>query len=69
MEALYTSVGGPALVLVGDGVHLRLHLGKVDSGWVEPRSLARLNEAYRPRVIIQLDVAVLRAVFEPGKSW
>jgi hypothetical protein len=63
IEAVYYHAGQPALVLIGDGVNLRLRLGEEDTGWVEPRSLARLEGAYRPSVVIQLDLAPLQAAF------
>jgi hypothetical protein len=50
-------------VLVGDAVNLRLRLRGADTGWLEPRSLARLDAAYRPWVTIQLDLEPLRAEF------
>jgi hypothetical protein len=65
LEAMYRAPGEPAEVLVGDGVNLRLRLRGADTGWVEPRSLARLDVAYRPSVTIRLDLAPLRAAFDP----
>jgi hypothetical protein len=66
VEALYLGGGGPALVLIGDAVNLRLQVGGVDTGWLEPRSLARLDEGYRPRVTIQLNLEPLQDAFDPG---
>jgi hypothetical protein len=66
VEAVYCHRGEPALVLIGDGVNLRLRLGEEDTGWLEPRSLARLEGAYRPAVVIQLDLAPLQTAFGPS---
>jgi hypothetical protein len=66
VEAIYFAAGPAARVLVGDGVNLRLRLGGVDTGWVEPRSLARLEQSYRPTVLIELDLACVHAAFRPG---
>jgi hypothetical protein len=63
-EALYWPCGGPLAVLVGDAVNLRLRARGADTGWLEPRSLARLEAAYRPRVTIRLDLGPLRAEFD-----
>jgi hypothetical protein len=68
LEAMYCRPGRPALVLIGDGVHLRLRLGDEDTGWVEPRTRARLAEDYCPSVVIQLDLAPLQAAFGPFRT-
>jgi Opioid growth factor receptor (OGFr) conserved region len=44
LEAMYYAPGEGAQVLIGDGVNLRLKLRGADSGWIEPRSLARLDD-------------------------
>jgi len=62
-EAMYRAPGEPALLQVGDGGNLRLQLRGVDTGWVEPRTLGRLDPAYRPSVVIQLDLRPLQAAF------
>jgi len=51
------------LVQTGDSVNLRFHLGWTDTGWVEPSSLARLHEATRPPVVVQLELGSLQAAF------
>lgn len=63
LEALYKAREQPSLVLMGDGVNLRLRLGSLDTGWFEPQSLARLDGTYRPAVVIQLDLAPLLVRF------
>jgi hypothetical protein len=66
IEAVYYHAGESALVLIGDGVNLRLRLGDKDTGWIEPRSLARLERAYRPAVVIELDLGTFRTMFSGG---
>ena len=63
VEAVCLHSGDPAFVLVADGVNVRLRLGEEDTGWLEPRTRARLAEGYRPSVIIQLDLAPLQTAF------
>jgi hypothetical protein len=63
LEALYYAPGEGAQVLIGDGVNLRLKLRGADSGWIEPRSLARLDDSYHPSVVVQLDLQLLQAAF------
>jgi hypothetical protein len=67
VEAMYWLPEKPALLLIGDGINLRLQLGGEDTGWLEPRSLARLADAYRPIVTIQFDLAPLHAAFDPTR--
>lgn len=62
-EALSQGVATPLHVSIGDGVHLRIQIGKEDTGWLEPRTGARLAENYRPRVAITLDLEELRQAF------
>jgi hypothetical protein len=72
LEAAYSWRCESAALLVGDGVNLRLRLGPVDTRWLEPRTLARLSEDYRPLVLIQVDLAQLRVGFlQPGgpRNW
>jgi hypothetical protein len=63
LEALYNIPGGQAEILIGDGVNLRFKVPKADTGWFEPRSLARLAGDYRPLVVIQLDLGSLKSRF------
>jgi hypothetical protein len=63
IEALYYWAGEPAAVSIGDGVNLRLQLGAVDTGWIEPRTLAPLSEDYQPRVLVRLNLGRLRDGF------
>ena len=46
-------------VVLGRGGNLQLQLGTVDTGWIEPRTLAPLSEDYRPRVLVRLDLGQL----------
>ncbi len=63
IEALYTQPHDPVAIQIGDGVNLRLRLGRIDTGWLEPRTLAPLSATYRPRVVIELDLAQLGTAF------
>ncbi len=68
IEALYHGPGADAAVLVGDGVNLRVRLRGIDTGWVEPRSGARLDESYRPVVVVYLNLAPLLEAFEVSSA-
>ena len=61
--AAHAARGEPAVIWIGDGVNLRLQLGEVDTGWLEPRSLAPLDKSYRPCVVLQLDLVPLQKMF------
>ncbi len=63
LEALYSGTHGPTELQIGDGVNLCLRSGDEVTGWFEPRTLAPLNDAYRPRVTIRLDLRQLREAF------
>lgn len=65
IEALYKALGGRRVLRIGDGVNLRLEAGEVDTGWVEPRTFARLAPGYAPRVLVEFDAAGLAAAFGP----
>jgi hypothetical protein len=64
----YFATGHPAEVSIGDGVNLCLRLGGVDTGWLEPQRFARLNESYRPSVIIRIDLVPLRTAFVAART-
>jgi hypothetical protein len=62
-EALYSQARKPVEVWIGDGVSLRVRLGVIDTGWLEPHTLALLSTDYRPRVLIQVDLGQLGTGF------
>ena len=51
----------PMIALLGDGVNIRVQGGAGDTGWRQPRTLARLSEDYQPTVIVQVDLGRLRS--------
>jgi hypothetical protein len=61
-EAMYLAPGKGASICLGDGGNLRFRLRGIDSGWVVPRRLNRLQD-YRPRVVIELHLDSLYAAF------
>ena len=69
VEAIYSWACEPTATLcIGDGANLRIKLGRLDTGWIEPRAFAPLREDYQPRVLIELDLATLWAEFRPGDA-
>ena len=60
--AFYTAYSktGAAIAMLGDGVNIRVYGKGGDTGWRQPQTLARLNEEYRPLIVVQLDLARLR---------
>jgi hypothetical protein len=68
LEALYLLAGERAAIKVGDGINLCLRLRGADTGWFEPRSLALLDKAYRPAVVIVFDLHPLLSAFEKVSS-
>lgn len=69
MEAAFSWAREPTALHIGDGVNLRLVSGKVDTGWVEPRTWAPLRPDYVPQVSITVDFAQLRARFTAAAAW
>jgi hypothetical protein len=63
LTMMYRASKAASEVLIGDGMHLRLRLHGTDTGWLESRTLVRLEKDYRPTVVIQLDLGVLRTAF------
>ncbi|MEX2140541.1 MAG: hypothetical protein WD894_14860 [Pirellulales bacterium] len=49
----------PALASLADGAYLRFQIGKRDTSWLNRTSFA-VEADFRPRVIVQVDVAALR---------
>lgn len=52
----------PAVVYLGDGVHVRLVVEELDydSGWRSPGKRTRPNHNYRPEVTVGLDIGQIR---------
>jgi hypothetical protein len=50
----------PSLALLADGTNVRIQVGSRDTGWRQPRTLAKLSEDYQPRATVHLDLAQLR---------
>jgi hypothetical protein len=63
IQKAFQSKVAPAEAMLGDGTNLRFKLGDRDSGWLQPSTFAPLAEAYRPRVVISLDLTRLRDAF------
>lgn len=63
LEALYYWGCEPTALLIADAANLRVQVGAIDTGWTEPRSMARLNPDYRPRVVVTVDLGPVHAAF------
>jgi hypothetical protein len=59
LSSLFTDTG-TAVVMLGDGLNVRALAKSRDTGWCQPRTLARLSDDYQPMVIVQIDLAQLR---------
>ena len=57
----------PAEALMADGMNLRFKFAHADTGWRQPGTFAPLASAYRPRVVISIDLAQLRDLFLAGR--
>jgi len=49
-----------ATALFGDGVNLRVQVGARNTGWIQPKTLAKLRDDYCPRIVVELDLGQLR---------
>lgn len=63
VEALFNEIRSPLQVIIADGVHIRLLVGKIDTGWLEPKTQAQLAPQYQPRITITLDLKRLQDAF------
>jgi len=67
IEAAFLSPTAQAEALLGDGTNYRFRVGKTDTGWIQPKTFARLAADYQPRAVIRLDLARLRQAFLSAK--
>jgi hypothetical protein len=51
---------GSATAMLADGENLRVQVKQRDTGWRQPKTLVRLDDDYKPVVILQLDLAQIR---------
>jgi hypothetical protein len=52
-----------ARLFIGDGANLRVQVDGPLSGWLEPHQFLPLSERYRPRLVVELDLELLRNEF------
>jgi hypothetical protein len=55
-----TSKNEAASARFGDSVNLRIQVGSRDTGWVQPKTWAKLSDDYAPRIVVDLDLGQLR---------
>jgi hypothetical protein len=59
MEAMYYWAREATVLEVGDGVHLRLLSGSIDTGWVAPPTWTPLHPDYQPVISFRIDFTQL----------
>jgi hypothetical protein len=68
LVAAFQEGADPAVGMVGDGALVRVKIKTLDTGWIAPKALAKVTD-FAPRVIIQLDLALLRkAIRQPIRN-